>query len=61
MERLISEDIDIKVKRGLEALLLHPISTIAMEADGISRDAPQVLDDLRTDEISLARVGKQAQ
>ena len=61
MERLISEDIDIKVKRGLEALLLHPISTIAMEADGISGDAPQVLDDLRTDEISLARVGEQAQ
>ena len=46
MERLICEDIDIKVKCGLEALLLHPVATIAMEADGITGDTPQVLDDL---------------
>ena len=60
MERLICEDIDIKVKRGLEAFLLHPVATIAMEADGITRDTPQVLDDLRTDEVGLAGVGEQA-
>ena len=61
MERLICEDIDIKVKRWLKAFLLHPVTTIAMETDGISGDAPQILDDLRTDEVGLAGVGEQAQ
>ena len=56
MERLIGEDIDIKVKCGLEAFLLHPVTTIAMEADRISGDTPQVLDDLRSDEVGLAGV-----
>ena len=60
MELFIGEDIDIKVKRRLKALLLHPIAAIAVEADGITGDAPQILDDLRTDEIGLAGVGEEA-
>jgi len=60
MELLIDHGIDIKIDGWLEALFLHPFATVATESDLVSTDTSEVLDDFGTDQVSLARVGKQA-
>ena len=60
MELLVLHHINVELHSWLEALLLHPISTISVETNGVIADSTQVLNDFRANEVSLARVGEQA-
>ena len=60
MELFVAEHVHVDLNCWLEALLLHPLATIAVEGDRVTADLAQGADDLGANEISLAGVGQEA-
>ena len=60
MELFGRELVNVHIKGVSEAFLLHPVSTVAEEVNLSSAHSFDILDDLRPNEISLARVCQDA-
>ena len=54
VESLVCHLVHVEVVGGVEALAFHPLATVARECDLATGNPVQVLDDLGTDQVSLA-------
>ena len=60
VELFVLHQVDVKVDSGFETLLLHPVTAVAMKTDCVVAHTAQILNNLRSNQVSLPRVGQQA-